>query len=143
MGSAMNLYRFTFDSSIDHCSDLRGWVRTIGRIEGYNEKFLSFLELGLQEAFVNAVHHGNGVNPELPVSIVFSCRQIASGRELVVQVTDRGKGFDLDKIEKHIDKRGEDRLNGRGLMIMRHYAEKLNIETSSEGSVLRLHYIPF
>ncbi len=139
----MNLYRIAFGSSIGHCKELRGWVKSIGRIEGYSDEFLSLLELSVHEAFVNAVVHGNKDRPCLPVSIVFHCRQSISGRSLRVQVRDCGKGFDINEIHGQYVNKGYDVQGGRGMTIIRHYADSLDIETSSEGSVITLHYIPF
>jgi anti-sigma regulatory factor (Ser/Thr protein kinase) len=139
----MNLYRIAYSSSLVHCSDLRNCVRTFGRIEGYSEHFLSQLELSVHEAFVNAVRHGNEENPDFIVSIIFRCGDTISGQTLQVQVMDCGKGFDLAKLDNPIDEESETALGGRGVRFIRHYTERIDIETSSEGSVLTLHYIPF
>jgi len=139
----MNLYRIAYSSSLSHCGDLRGCVRTIGRMEGYSELFLSQLELSVHEAFVNAVRHGNGENPVLTVSIIFRCGETCSGCTLQVQVTDCGKGFDLMALDNSFDEESEMALGGRGVRFIRHYTERIDIETTSEGSVLTLHYIPF
>jgi anti-sigma regulatory factor (Ser/Thr protein kinase) len=139
----MNLYRIAYGSSLSHCGDLRGFVKTIGRMEGYGESFLSQFELSVHEAFVNAVRHGNKENPDLFVSVVFRCGETFFGRSLTVQVTDRGKGFDLRTLDTRNDNEGYAALGGRGVRYIRHYTERVDIETSSEGSVITLHYIPF
>jgi anti-sigma regulatory factor (Ser/Thr protein kinase) len=138
----MNLYRIALESSIGHCGELRRCVNAIGRIEKYRDPFLSQLVLSVHEAFVNAVRHGNDENADLFVSIVFRCGQTLSGRSLQVQVKDRGKGFDLNTINDRACNEGVATLGGRGVGFIRHYAEKLDIETTSDGSVLTLHYIP-
>ena len=139
----MNLYRIAFCSSLSHCGDLRACIRTIGRMEGYSEHFLSQLELSVHEAFVNAARHGNEENPDLFVSIIFRCGETCSGRTLQVQVADCGKGFDLTALDNSFDEESETALGGRGVRFIRHYTERIDIETTSEGSVLTLHYIPF
>ncbi|NTU58293.1 MAG: ATP-binding protein [Chlorobiaceae bacterium] len=139
----MNIYRIAFCGSITRCGELRGCVNTVCRIEGYSEKFIPVLELAVHEAFVNAVLHGNKECPDGPVSVVFRCRQSVSGRSLQVDVADCGKGFDLKKLDTPADDDESSALNGRGLRIIRHFAESIDIGTSSDGSVLSLHYIPF
>ncbi|HWQ25383.1 MAG TPA: ATP-binding protein [Chlorobaculum sp.] len=139
----MNLYRIAYSSSLIYCSDLRSFVRTIGRIEGYSEHFLSQLELSAHEAYVNAVRHGNEENPDFIVSIIFRCGETVSGRTLQVQVADCGKGFDLMALDNSFDEESETALGGRGVRFIRHYTERIDIEASSEGSMLTLHYIPF
>jgi serine/threonine-protein kinase RsbW len=139
----MTVHRISFCSSIVHCDELRRCVQAVGKTEGYSEAFLSRLELTVQEAFVNAVRHGNGSNSELPVSIVLRDGRGDSGRFLEVEVRDCGKGFvtgvrhDLDKVAD------PESFSGRGIPFIAHYVDSLNIDSRTDGSVLIMRYIPF
>ena len=139
----MSHYRFSFESSIRHSDELRCCIRTLSRIEGYSEEFSSDLELSIHEAFVNAVMHGNKENPDLVVSVTLSAKAAAAGCALEARVMDSGKGFDLLNIPDPSSGDALHALNGRGLLLISHFASSVSVEPVTEGSVLLLHYIPF
>src|SRR5260370_6431101 len=53
------------------------------------------VELALREALGNAVVHGNPDNPETKVHVRCRC---GPGNEILIVVTDQGKGFDFGKV---------------------------------------------
>ena len=138
----MNVHRIAFGSSISHCAELRRIVQAFARIEGYSMTFKSELELTVHEAFVNAVLHGNGSNPELPVSITFIAGLEARGGSLQVEVRDCGEGFDSLPLRDFSITLAEPSLSGRGVPLMAHFSESLRVEKHRDGSVLILSYIP-
>jgi len=118
-------------------------VQAIGKTEGYGETFLSLLELTVQEAFVNAVRHGNRSDPELPVSIILRDGHDDAGRFLQVEVRDLGAGFLLTGLPGFDRAADPASFSGRGLPFIAHYADSLHIESRTDGSVLILRYIPY
>ncbi len=116
-------------------------MQAFGKSEGYGEAFLSQLELTVHEAFVNAVMHGNGSDPDLPVTIILRENLDNGVRYLQVEIGDCGKGFLLG--ERHgFEKCGEpDVFSGRGLPLIAHYTDSLRSDNRPDGSVLILRYI--
>ena len=49
--------------------------------------------MAVREAMINAVLHGNAYDPAKRVNLTFE----QNGRELIVTITDQGKGFDAGR----------------------------------------------
>ncbi|MBN1929883.1 MAG: ATP-binding protein [Chlorobiaceae bacterium] len=139
----MNFYRFSLPSRIECAGELRGWVAALASMEHYGERFASELELGVHEAFVNAVVHGNRSEPELPVVLTFEVGRNCYGRYLDVRIRDCGEGFDpASPLAAACSEAARSRPGGRGLLLMSHYAESLGVERLPNGCVVFLRYIP-
>jgi serine/threonine-protein kinase RsbW len=89
------------------------------------------VELGLQEALVNAVRHGNGGDPAKSLRI----RRIETPRWLIWQVQDEGPGVPLDArvscLPAHLDAD-----QGRGLFLIRTCFD--DVRWSPRGNRLQL-----
>src|SRR5215217_6518142 len=64
------------------------WVAESVRELGLSHRRLQRVKTAVAEAMMNAMEHGNGYRPELPVTI----QVLASETDLLVRVTDRGEG---------------------------------------------------
>jgi serine/threonine-protein kinase RsbW len=89
------------------------------------------LQLGLQEALVNAVRHGNGNDPRKCLRI----RRILTPRWVVFQIQDEGEGLALG------DRHGtlpdcSDARSGRGLFLIHQCFD--DVRWSSRGNRLQL-----
>ncbi len=137
-------YRLSFPSSIEHCPELRQWIGTIARIEGYSESFTEALELAMHEIFVNAVIHGNHDNVNLPIVLMFEAGVNGEERYLEVRVRDCGEGFDSESAIASIESaRSATGSTGRGLFLANHYVKNFRIEKLEDGCVVVLRYIPY
>ena len=78
------------------------------------------IELVAREFLVNAVKHGNRLDPVRRASI-----ELRVGRRwMVLQVTDEGKGFDW-RAARRRQSAGVTATHGRGLLIGAHYGRRL------------------
>jgi serine/threonine-protein kinase RsbW len=84
---------------------------------GYPEEDRFGLRLALEEALVNAIHHGNQGDPARRVRVRF---EVGPDRVLA-EVEDEGEGFDPARVPDPRSPRGRGRSGGRGLFLMRHY----------------------
>ena len=71
------------------------------------------VKLGLHEALVNAVKHGNNLDPDKSIKV----KRIITPNWCVWQIQDQGNGLEEKKIIFHLPKR-VDSINGRGLYII-------------------------
>ncbi len=117
---------------------LQGFIASFAGSEGYSRLFLERLQLGMKEAFVNAVKHGNGEQNSLSVSCTLS---VVAGT-LLASIRDCGNGFNPEEQANPVDPRNLFRLSGRGLYIIRSIAEIIALERDHEGSVLTLRFHP-
>lgn len=72
------------------------------------------LRLCMEEAFVNAVRHGNRENPDSLVEVEI---QAEPGSGCRILVRDEGEGFDPEAIEMA----GSESPGGRGVCLIKHY----------------------
>ncbi len=89
--------------------------------------------LSIDEAVTNAMEHGNGWHREKPVAV-----KITRGEnELLVNITDQGKGFNFSK--KRTDPTGADRFEkrGRGLFIISKFC---TISWNKKGNSITLSF---
>ncbi|MFN5195576.1 MAG: ATP-binding protein [Cyanobacteriota bacterium] len=91
----------------------------------------SELQLGLQEALVNAVRHGNGCDPAKCLRI----RRIITPRWLIWQVQDEGPGL-ADDCRGHGLPDVNETPSGRGLFLIHHCFD--DVRWSRRGNRLQL-----
>lgn len=86
--------------------------------------------LAVHEAMVNAHRHGGGVT-----------RATAGfdGQTLVVEIADRGRGFDIPASPQLADNTAE---RGRGLFLIRHLASDADVVRSGDDVQLVLRFGP-
>ncbi|MFN2488933.1 MAG: SpoIIE family protein phosphatase [Actinomycetota bacterium] len=91
------------------------------------------LLLAVGEAVANACRHGRRSEGHSEVRV----RCVLDGRDVTVTVSDEGPGFDPQAVERD----GlPDRFasGGRGLYLMREFVDDLGLDTSPEGTTVRL-----
>jgi serine/threonine-protein kinase RsbW/non-specific serine/threonine protein kinase len=89
------------------------------------------LQLGLQEALVNAVRHGNGCDPGKCLRV----RRIVTPRWLIWQVQDEGPGLPVDARRACLPCK-PDALSGRGLFLIHHCFD--DVRWNGRGNRLQL-----
>ena len=98
----------------------------------YSEEDIFAIHLSLEEAFTNAVKHGNKMEPSKAIKVDYSIEP----DKVEICMTDEGEGFDPEVIP---DPRYGDNLYkpaGRGMLLMRSFMDV--IEYSKKGNSLRM-----
>lgn len=127
-------------STVDDYEKLHDAIFLFGRFHGYSSGFLSTLDLTLKEAFLNAVRHGNHQNEMLPVTVTFDAS--AGGNLLEVTLRDCGQGFDPDDLPDPTAPGGLHKTTGRGVYLIRSYAEIADARADASGFSFTLRYVP-
>ncbi len=83
----------------------------------FGEHDIFGIRLALEEALVNAMKHGNQLDPGKKVRIAWR----VENEIFYVRIRDEGKGFNPDDVPDPTDLENLERPCGRGLMLMRHY----------------------
>jgi anti-sigma regulatory factor (Ser/Thr protein kinase) len=89
------------------------------------------IKLGLHEALVNAVKHGNKLDPSKSIRV----RRIITPNWCVWQIQDEGSGLEINKRNYKLPKRINS-ISGRGLYIINECFD--DIRWSSKGNRLQL-----
>ena len=123
---AINWSNFELNSSLQ----LNDFVDLL--LEPLNSSQSSYLiKLGLHEALVNAVTHGNKLDPNKSIRV----RRIITPNWCVWQIQDQGKGLELKKRFYKLPEKISS-LNGRGLYIINECFD--DIRWSNKGNRLQL-----
>jgi serine/threonine-protein kinase RsbW len=98
----------------------------------YSDRDVFGVRLALEEALVNAIKHGNGMDPAKQVQI--DCRFDDDGVRIVIE--DEGPGFDVHSVPDPTAEENLDKPGGRGIMLMRSFMS--HIEYNDLGNRLVL-----
>ncbi len=123
---SINWSNFELDSSLQ----LNDFVDLL--LEPIKTSHYSYrIKLGLHEALVNAVKHGNKLDPDKSIRV----RRIITPNWCVWQIQDQGNGLEIKKRIYKLPKKISD-VNGRGLYIINECFD--DIRWSSKGNRLQL-----
>jgi serine/threonine-protein kinase RsbW len=84
------------------------------------------LALSVTEAVSNAMVHGNGGDPNKKVLVEAS----AKSKQVTIQVTDEGQGFDPQKVQDPTKKENLLKLSGRGIFFIRRLMDEVRFNRS-------------
>ena len=122
----VNWSNFELESSL-HLNDFVD--RLLEPINSTNHTYR--IKLGLHEALVNAVTHGNKLDPHKSIRV----RRIITPHWCVWQIQDQGPGLELKKRIYKLPKKISN-INGRGLYIINECFD--DIRWSNKGNSLQL-----
>lgn len=107
-------------------------VMAILEESGFGKEDIFAVHLALEEAFVNAMRHGNEMDPDKVVKIDYT----VDSEKFEIWIEDEGAGFDPQSVP---DPRCGDNLykpNGRGLLLMRSYMDM--VEHDERGNKVHM-----
>lgn len=106
--------------------------RIVARLEEleYSTRDVFGVRLSLEEALVNAIKHGNGMDPNKTVRVEWSI----STEFVRVVVEDQGPGFKPENVPDPTEDENLERPCGRGIMLMRAFMS--HVEYQGRGNVL-------
>ena len=108
--------------------------RIIGALEALNfsDRDLFGVRLALEEALVNAIKHGNQMDPNKAVRV--NC-QIDPDR-VRIEIEDQGEGFMLSEVPDPTADENLERPCGRGIMLMKAFMSVIEYNASGNCVIL-------
>lgn len=111
--------RISIGSRFEHIDLIQVVVdEALGRL-GLDEDGRHWVGIAVREAVANAIKHGNRQDPEQPVDVELA---VDAGLA-VIQVTDRGDGFDPSQVEDPLAPENLLKPNGRGIFYMKSFMD--------------------
>ena len=109
-------------------------AQAVGDYLELGEEQTAEVTMALIEACINAFEHGK--NKDNNIHIRFILMEDA----LVIEIRDKGRGFDISKVEmpEIAKKLHSDRKRGWGLQLMKELMDDVQIESSEEGTVITM-----
>ena len=89
---------------------------------GFAESSLFGLRIALTEAIVNAIKHGNKLDPKKQVKI----RASISPKLAEIEVEDEGPGFDRSRVPDPLSEENLEKTTGRGILLIENYMTKVS-----------------
>lgn len=108
--------------------------RIVGSLEerAFPPRDVFGVRLALEEALVNAIKHGNGMDPDKNVKILWKI----DDRSILVEIEDEGSGFVPEEIPDPTAEENLERPCGRGIMLMRSFMSR--VEYNERGNRVTL-----
>jgi serine/threonine-protein kinase RsbW len=108
--------------------------RIVGLLEerSYPTRDVFSVRLALEEALVNAIKHGNGLDPEKSVRV--HC-EIHADR-VYVEIEDEGPGFTPEEVPDPTLDENIERPSGRGLMLIKSFMTR--VDFNDRGNCIRI-----
>ena len=98
----------------------------------YGEHDIFSIKLALEEALVNAIKHGNQMDPGKSVAVRWWVRP----DRFEVRITDEGPGFSPDDVPDPTADENIERPCGRGLHLIRHFMTEVSYQ--GRGNVVTM-----
>jgi serine/threonine-protein kinase RsbW len=101
----------------------------------YDERDVFGIRLAIEEALVNAIKHGNRMDPGKTVRI--ACR--ACQHKVRIEIEDQGEGFQPESVPDPTAEENLERPCGRGIMLMRAFMTSIEYNAAGNLVVLEKH----
>jgi serine/threonine-protein kinase RsbW len=92
----------------------------------FDEQDIFAIKLAVEEALVNAIKHGNQMDPDKNVRV----RYALGPERFDVRITDDGPGFNPDDVPDPTAPENLERPCGRGLLLIRYYMSEVSFQDS-------------
>ena len=129
------VFELTVPSRMEALESVRQLVERASQAFRLSEELAHWIELAVNESTINAIQHGNCLDPSKKVFLRIS----SDGRSLEVIVEDEGAGFDLKSVPDPTDVENLLKPGGRGILIIRTFMDEVEVtHLENRGSRLRM-----
>ncbi len=126
--------KIKIESTAENLRLVERLVEDVCEIYNVNEDNYGNILIAVTEAVNNAIYHGNKGNPKKSVQIGFE----NGNKKITFMVADEGVGFDYESLPDPTDPNNIDKINGRGVFLMKHLADK--VEFNNNGKEVQLTF---
>jgi serine/threonine-protein kinase RsbW len=88
---------------------------------GFKEHCLFAIKIALEEALVNAIKHGNKLDPRKRVTI----EAAITGKKAEICIEDEGPGFDRSQVPDPLAEENLEKSSGRGILLIESYMSQV------------------
>jgi len=127
-----NKAEVTIPSDLAEARRVQELIECALQASAYSEHDIFSIKLALEEALVNAIKHGNQMDPDKRVFVSF---QVTPER-FEVRITDEGEGFNPGDVPDPTEDWNLEKPCGRGLLLMRGFMTE--VEYHGRGNVVTM-----
>lgn len=132
MSSTRTATELTIPSDLAEARRVQELIERTLQSASYTDHEIFAIKLALEEALVNAIKHGNQMDPDKQVFIVYN----VTNDRFDIRITDEGAGFNPDDVPDPTAIENLERPCGRGLLLMRGFMTE--VEYHGRGNVVRM-----
>ena len=88
---------------------------------GWKSRDVFGIHIAMEEALMNAIKHGNGLDCEKQVHIEIKITE----SDFYARITDDGDGFDLEAVPDPTADENLEKTSGRGVMLIKNFVDKV------------------
>ncbi len=115
---------FVFPSDYVRMRDVQRAIVDEVKARHFDDESLFAIQLALEEGLINAIKHGNKLDPQKNVTV--DCR--VSSDRFVIDIRDQGKGFDRTEVPDPTREENLERPSGRGLLLIESYMHQVRYD---------------
>jgi serine/threonine-protein kinase RsbW len=130
--SSPGCFRATIPSDFNAGRDVQERILADVQRHGFSSDTTFAIRIALEEAMVNAIKHGNGLDPDKKVHV----ESRVTPRRVEITIEDEGPGFERSAIPDPTDEDNLERPSGRGILLIESYMD--NAQWSRGGRRLRM-----
>jgi len=128
------LFTLQLPSSYESITLLENLIEEIADKFKIGEDTFANMMTCLNEAAINAIVHGNKLDPDKKVII----NADVDGKRAIWTLTDEGDGFDYNHLPDPTAEENLEKLTGRGVFILKHLADQCIF--NAKGNEVELHF---
>jgi len=132
MGVVQMATELTITSDLSEARRVQEQIEEALQAAGYTEHETFAIKLALEEALVNAIKHGNQMDPDKRVYVVFN----VTPERFDIRITDEGGGFNPEDVPDPTAIENLERPCGRGLLLMRGFMT--DVQYHGRGNVVTM-----
>jgi serine/threonine-protein kinase RsbW len=121
--------RLELESKIEYIDFVHSMTEKLATMAGMPKDRSFQTGLAVREALINAIRHGNSNDPKKKVAVQF----VMEAGWFATRIQDQGEGFDFDMAPNPLDPDNLFLSNGRGIFLMRSFAEQVNFRRLETG----------
>lgn len=132
MSGSVSKKDITINSSVENLNYVEKEIESIFDDFKFSEEHFGNVLIAVTEAVNNAVRYGNQEDVTKVVNLNFTSLK----DQLVVTIKDQGDGFDYESLPDPTDPKNLEKLEGRGIYLMKHLSDSISF--SDNGSKVEL-----
>lgn len=122
-------------SELQNIEKVRFFLEEFFAEAGLDKRLFNRVFLGLSEAVINSIVHGNKSDGNKAVFVTVSVTEGA----LIIEVRDQGNGFSVDVVEDPTCMENLRKESGRGIFLIRNVADKLTYSHGGSNVIIKYH----
>src|SRR5664279_954934 len=125
---------YRMESTLESVNKAEEMADQVASQVGLDEDTRGGISMAVREAMINGILHGNAYDPAKHVNLTFEYNE----QELIVTVTDQGKGFIPDEVPNPLAPENLLKQSGRGIFLMRAFMDEVRFRKLNPGTEITL-----